>query len=164
MAIIRSTGERFVDDIKLPGQLHVAFVRSDHAHGRLIKVDVSAARRRRGVAAVYTFDDLGDYGRPAPLLVLPPPVAGLVFHARTHRPLATGKVRYVGEPIAMIVAESRYLAEDAIRDVIVDIEPLEPEGDLGTRGMIALPGDRETGFGLQARSDFFVALAWCASQ
>ena len=121
---------RFVDDVQLPGMLQVAFVRSDYAHGRLIKVDVAAARRRPGVAAVYTIDDLGDYGRPAPLLVPPPPIAGLVFHACTHTPLARGKVRYAGEPIAMIVADSRYTAEDAVRDVVVDIEPLEAVGDL----------------------------------
>ena len=116
---------RFVDDVQLPGMLHVAFVRSEHAHARLIEVDVSAARQRRGVAAVYTFADLGDYGTPAPLLVPPPPIPGLVFHPCTHRPLAKDKVRYVGEPIAMIVAESRYVAEDAVRDVVVDVEPLD---------------------------------------
>jgi len=121
---------RFVDDVQLPGLLHVAFVRSEHAHGRLIKVDGAAARRRPGVVAVYTFDDLGEYGRPAPVLVPPPPISGLVFHPRTHRPLASGKVRYVGEPIAMIVAESRYLAEDAVRDVIVDVDPLDAVVDL----------------------------------
>jgi carbon-monoxide dehydrogenase large subunit len=116
---------RFVDDVHLPGMLHAAFVRSDYAHGRLIKVDVSAARRRRGVAAVYTFADLGEYGRPAPLLVPPPPIPGLTFHPCTHRPLAQDKVRYVGEPIAIVVAESRYVAEDAVRDVVVDVDPLD---------------------------------------
>ena len=121
---------RFVDDVQLPGMLHVAFVRSDHAHARLIEVDASAARQRRGVAAVYTFADLGDYGTPAPLLVPPPPIPGLVFHPCTHRPLAKDKVRYVGEPIAMIVAESRYVAEDAVRDVVVDVEPLDAVVDL----------------------------------
>ena len=121
---------RFVDDVQVPGMLHVAFVRSDHAHGRLRKIDVSAARQRAGVKAVYTFDDLGEYGRPAPLLVPPPPIPGSIFHPRTHRPLATAKVRYVGEPIAMIVAESRYIAEDAIRDVIVDVDPIDAVVDL----------------------------------
>jgi carbon-monoxide dehydrogenase large subunit len=121
---------RFVDDVQLPGMTHVAFVRSDYAHARLRRVDASAARQRAGVIAVYTADDLGDYGRPAPLLVAPPPITDLVFHTCTHRPLASGKVRHVGEPIAMIVAESRYVAEDAIRDVIVDVEPLEAAVDL----------------------------------
>jgi carbon-monoxide dehydrogenase large subunit len=120
----------FVDDVQLPGMLHVAFVRSEHAHGRLNRVGVSAARDRAGVHAVYTADDLGDYLKPGPLLVSPPPIANLVFHACTPLPLAKGKVRYVGEPIAMIVADSRYVAEDAIRDVMVDIDPLDPVVDL----------------------------------
>jgi carbon-monoxide dehydrogenase large subunit len=110
--------------------LHVAFVRSDYAHGRIQQTDVSAARRRAGVVAVYTADELGRYSTPAPLLVPPPPIANLVFHACTHLPLAKGKVRHVGEPLAMIVAESRYVAEDAVRDVIVDIDPLEAVADL----------------------------------
>ena len=54
----------FVDDVHLPGLLHVAFLRSDHAHARLHGVDVAAARRRPGVVAVYTAADLGDYWRP----------------------------------------------------------------------------------------------------
>ena len=121
---------RFVDDIQLPGMTHVAFVRSDYAHARLNRVDCSAARERPGVIAVYTAADLGDYLKPAPLLVPPPPIKDLVFHARTHLALAKDKVRYVGEPIAMIVAESRYIAEDAVRDVIVDAEPLDAVVDL----------------------------------
>ena len=121
---------RFVDDVQVPGMLHVAFVRSDYAHGRLVNIDVAAARARDGVIAVYTADDLGDYCTPAPLLVPPPPIKDLVFHACTHLPLARGKVRHVGEPIAMVVATSRYVAEDAVRDVVVDVDPLEPVVDL----------------------------------
>ncbi len=121
---------RFVDDVQLPGMLHVAFVRSDYAHAKLKSVDCSAARERPGVVAVYAASDLGDYLKPAPLLVPPPPIKDLVFHARTHLALAKDKVRYVGEPIAMIVAESRYIAEDAIGDVIVDAEPLDAVVDL----------------------------------
>src|SRR5256885_260238 len=80
--------------------LHVAFLRSQHAHARLTSVDASAARARPGVVAVYTARDLGDYWRPGPLLVPPPPIAGLVFNPCTQVPLAKDKLRHVGEPIA----------------------------------------------------------------
>ena len=120
----------FVDDVHLPGMLHVAFVRSEHAHGRITGVDVAAARRRQGVHAVYTAADLGAYLKPGPLLVPPPPIPNLVFHTCTQLPLARDKVRHVGEPIAMIVADNRYVAEDAIRDVVVDIDPLDAVVDL----------------------------------
>lgn len=114
----------FVDDVRIDGVLHVAFLRSQHAHARLNGVDADAARRRPGVVAVYTAGDLGDYWRPGPLLVPPPPIPGLEFHACTQVPLAKHKLRHVGEPIAMVVAESRYVAEDALDDIVVDAEPL----------------------------------------
>ncbi len=120
----------FVDDVQLPGMLHVAFVRSEHAHGRITHIDVAAARARPGVHAVYTAADLGAYLKPGPVLVSPPPIPNLVFHGCTQLPLAKEKVRHVGEPIAMVVAVSRYVAEDAIRDVAVDIDPIEAVVDL----------------------------------
>ena len=120
----------FVDDVQLPGMLHVAFVRSEHAHGRITSIDVSAAKARPGVRAVYTAADLGDYLKPGPILVSPPPIPNLVFHGCTQLPLAKDKVRHVGEPVAMIVADSRYVAEDAIRDVIVEIDPIDAVVDL----------------------------------
>ena len=120
----------FVDDVQLPGMVHAAFLRSDYAHARLRSIDVTAARQRPGVVAVYTADDLGDYWQAGPLLVQPPPVPGSVFHVCTQVPLARDKVRHVGEPIVMVVAESRYLAEDALADIIVDLEPLEAAVDL----------------------------------
>ena len=120
----------FVDDVQLPGMLHVAFVRSEHAHGRLTHVDVTAARARAGVHAVYTAADLGAYLKPGPVLVSPPPIPNLVFHGCTQLPLAKDKVRHVGEPIAMIVADNRYIAEDAIRDVGVAIDPIDAVVDL----------------------------------
>jgi len=107
----------FVDDVQLEGMLHVAFLRSEHAHARVKGIDVAAARRRPGVVAVYTAADLGDYWRPGPLLVPPPPIPGLEFHACTQVPLVKDKARHVGEPIAMVVAESRYVAEDALADI-----------------------------------------------
>lgn len=120
----------FVDDVQLPGMLHVAFKRSDVAHGYLRGVDVSAARERPGVVAVYTAEDLGAYWQPGPLLLPPPPIPGTVFHPRTQVPLAKDKVRHVGEPIAVIVAESRYIAEDAAEDIWPDIESLPAVIDL----------------------------------
>ena len=114
----------FVDDVNLPGMLHCAFVRSQHAHARLGKIDASQALARPGVHAVYTAEDLGDYWCHGPLLVSPPPIERCVFNERTQVPLAKDKVRYVGEPVVLIVAESRYIAEDAIADVDIDYEAL----------------------------------------
>ncbi|MEO7402498.1 MAG: xanthine dehydrogenase family protein molybdopterin-binding subunit [Burkholderiales bacterium] len=120
----------FVDDVELPGLLHAAFLRSPHAHARLTKVDVTAAKARAGVIAVYTAHDLGDYWKPGPLLVPPPPVEGCIYNERTQVPLAKDKVRHVGEPIAVVIAESRYIAEDALADIVVDYEPLPVVVDL----------------------------------
>ncbi len=114
----------FVDDVQLPGMVHAAFLRSDHAHARIKSVDAAAARRRSGVLAVYTAEDLGAYWQHGPLLVPPPPVPGMIFHACTQVPLARDKVRHVGEPVAMVVADTRYIAEDALADIVVDFEPL----------------------------------------
>jgi carbon-monoxide dehydrogenase large subunit len=120
----------FVDDVELPGMLHAAFLRSSYAHARIESIDTSAALQREGVVAVYTAADLGDYWKPGPLLVQPPPVEGRVFNERTQVPLAKDKVRFVGEPIAVVIAESRYLAEDALADIVVDFEPLPVVADL----------------------------------
>ncbi len=121
----------FVDDVKLPGMLYAAFVRSTYAHGRILSIDTSAARERPGVVAVYTAADLGDYWQPGPLLVQPPPtIERLIFNQRTQVPLAKDKVKHVGEPIVLIIAESHYIAEDAAAEVWVDIEPLEPVVDI----------------------------------
>ncbi|MBX7234165.1 MAG: xanthine dehydrogenase family protein molybdopterin-binding subunit [Caldilineales bacterium] len=120
----------FTDDVHLPGMLHVAFKRSDYAHARILSIDASFAKQRPGVIAVYEAADLGDYWEPGPLLVSPPPIDGIVFSKRTHTPLARDKVRYVGEPIVMVVAESRYIAEDAVEDIFVEMAPLPPVVDM----------------------------------
>jgi carbon-monoxide dehydrogenase large subunit len=120
----------FIDDVELPGLLHAAFLRSQIAHGRVRHVDVSAARRREGVVAVYTADDLGAYWQPGPLLVPPPPIEGITFNQRTQVPLAKDKARHAGEPLALVIAESRHLAEDALADIVVDLEPLPAVVDL----------------------------------
>lgn len=120
----------FVDDVELPGMLHAAFLRSQVAHARIKRIDVSAAIQRAGVVAVYTAHDLGTYWQPGPLLVPPPPIANIVFNQRTQVPVAKDKIRHVGEPIAVVIAESRYIAEDALADIIVDLEPLPAVVDL----------------------------------
>jgi carbon-monoxide dehydrogenase large subunit len=114
----------FVDDVHLPQMAHVAFVRSPYAHAQLGEIDASAALEREGVIGVYAADDLGDYWQHGPLLVSPPPIKNILFHERTQVPLARDKVRHVGEIVAVVVAESRYIAEDAVNDVFVDYEPL----------------------------------------
>ncbi|RMH02326.1 MAG: xanthine dehydrogenase family protein molybdopterin-binding subunit [Chloroflexi bacterium] len=120
----------FTDDVQLPNMVHAAFLRSPHAHARIVSIDVSGALAREGVVAVFTADSLGDYWQPGPLLVSPPPIKDIVFNQRTQVPLAKGKVRFVGEPVVMVVAESRYVAEDALDDIWVEYEPLPPVVDM----------------------------------
>lgn len=122
----------YVDDVDLPNMLHVAFVRSPYAHAKINGIDVSQALQREGVVAIYTADDLGDYWKPGPLLVSPPPVKDIVFNEKTQVPLARSgdKVKFAGEPIVMVLAESRYIAEDALADIQIDYEPLEAVVDM----------------------------------
>ena len=120
----------FVDDVELPGMLYAAFLRSNVAHARIRSIDVTAARAREGVVAVYTAADLGDYWAPGPLLVPPPPIANITFNQRTQVPLAKDKIRHVGEPLAVVLAQSRYLAEDALADIAVDLDTLPAVVDL----------------------------------
>jgi len=117
----------FVDDVVVPGMLHAAFVRSDLARARITGLDVEAARALPGVAAVLTAADLNPIvGSMQPTMFQgdrpPAPCAPL-------RPLADGDVRFVGDPIALVIAESRYVAEDAAELVVVDYEPLPPVVD-----------------------------------
>ena len=115
---------RYVDDIKLPGMLHAAFVRSPLAHGLVLSVDVSAARALPGVVAVLTGADLEAITVPAPDPML------AMFGAAGPTPeftlLATDKVRFVGDPVAIVIAESRYLAEDGCELVEVEYDDLPP--------------------------------------
>ena len=108
----------FVDDRQAGNLLHVAFRRSDHAHARILRVDCTAARALPGVIAVLTAQDL-DVVRP---LVATSRMKG--YYATPILPLARHKVRYVGEPIVGVVAESRYVAEDATALIEIDFEPL----------------------------------------
>lgn len=115
----------YTDDMKLPGMLHAAFVRSDFPAGRIVRIDVEKARARPGVAAVYTVADLkGEVGRAPCTAILP----GMNDVARPV--LAEERVHFVGEPIAVVVAEDRYVARDAALDVEVDVEPAPAVVDL----------------------------------
>src|SRR4030081_4056846 len=83
-----------IDDIELPGLLHATFVRSPHAHARIRGIDTAAARAVPGVIAVYTAADLGDYWKPGPRLIPPPPIEGIVFNQRCQVPLAKDQGRH----------------------------------------------------------------------
>jgi carbon-monoxide dehydrogenase large subunit len=117
--LLRGLGS-YVDDIDPPGVLHAAILRSPYGHARFGAIDTTAARALPGVHAVYTAEDLGDFNQPAPLVVPHPNLT----HGRTQRPLAEDKVCFIGEAVAMVVAEDRYIAEDAVGLIEVDWEPL----------------------------------------
>ena len=115
------TGDgRFLDDLRRGGQLTARIVRSEVAHGQIVAVHAEAARRRPDVAAVITAADIPDIR--IPVRMMPSDEAVPV----TQPPLARERVRYVGEPVAVVLAGDAYTAEDAADDVRVEIEPLEP--------------------------------------
>ncbi len=111
---------RFVDDVRLPGMLHAAFVRSTVPHGRITGINAAHALALPGVVAVLTAADLAAVC--APLRQAGPP--GL--RTPEFRVLATDRARFVGDPVAVVVAESRYVAEDACDLVVIGIDPLPP--------------------------------------
>jgi aerobic carbon-monoxide dehydrogenase large subunit len=112
---------RYVADVRRPDMLHAAVVRSRYGHARITGLRADAALRLPGVEAVLTFADFATTAKPIPMRLQPLPSLG----AFLQYPLAQDTVRYVGEPIAVVVATSRYLAEDAAELVEVDYEPLE---------------------------------------
>ena len=126
--LLRGAG-RFVDDLDLPGALDVAFLRSPEAHARIAALDTSAARTAAGVVAVYDGASVADRIRPllnAEELRVPPGIAELepVNKLQPAPILATDEVSYVGQAIVMVVAESRYLAEDAVELIDIELDPL----------------------------------------
>lgn len=126
------TGQgRYVADIVLPGMLHAVFVRSDYAHARLVKVDVSAALEAPGVVAVITGEEMKTQCRSMRQPVLLP---NLPAKYPTYYGLAVDKVKFHGDPIAMIIARDKYQAVDAAELVVVDYEELpvvlDPEAAL----------------------------------
>src|SRR5947207_5157849 len=104
----------YVDDVRLPGTLHVAFVRSPHAHARILRIDVAAALRVPGVKRIFTGAEIATALKPMGLPFRPEVFPRSVFKQCRWPCLAVGKVRYVGEPVAAVLADSRYLAEDAV--------------------------------------------------
>src|SRR5581483_3873321 len=122
------TGEgKYTDDIVVPGELHLAIVRSPYAHARITSVDVSAARALPGIVAAYSGADLqGEWGGPMPCAwVVTPDMKN-----PPHYPLAIGTVNHVGDPVAVVVGEDPYGVKDAAEAVVVEYEPLDPVVDL----------------------------------
>ncbi|MBV8951474.1 MAG: xanthine dehydrogenase family protein molybdopterin-binding subunit, partial [Actinobacteria bacterium] len=125
---------RYFDDLQLPGLAHLAFVRSTIAHARVTEVDVSEARTMPGVVAAYAAADLGM--APVHGFVMMPPVFN-------RAPLASEVVRFVGDIVAVVVAETRAQAVDAAEAVMVDYDPLptvvDPEAALGPDAPLLFP-------------------------
>jgi carbon-monoxide dehydrogenase large subunit len=115
---------RYVDDVVLPGMLHAAFVRSDLPRARIASIDVSEVAALDGVRAVFTAPDLDPLiaGSLLPTMF----VGGRLGQSAPVRGLASGDVRFVGDPVAIVVADSRYIAEDAGELIAIDYEPLSP--------------------------------------
>lgn len=113
--LLRGKG-RYIADMRLPGMLHAAFVRSPYAHARILDVDTSAARQVPGVVAIYSAMDV-EFA-PLPLL-FPHPALTVV----TQQPFSR-EVAHMGEPVAMVIADSRYHAEDACEQIDVSYEPM----------------------------------------
>ena len=106
----------YVDDIKIAGMQHLAFKRSDIAHGRIRSIDTSAAEALEGVEAVFTGAQIAGFLAPMPI--------GTPFPSPEHRAVAVDTVRFVGDPVAVVVACDRYVARDAADAIVVDYEPL----------------------------------------
>ena len=132
----------FIDDVKLPGMLYATVLRSPHAHARIKAVDVSEALKLTGVAGVLTFADLPAGVKPIPLRMYQ--LQGLDRFLQY--PLARGKVGYVGEPVALVAAVDRYVAEDGADAIEVEYEPLEvvPDIEAALRGDVIIHEEQGT--------------------
>src|SRR3989449_793033 len=134
---------RFVDDVTLPGLLQAAFLRSPHAHARIVAIRTERAKKMPGVVAVFTHADLARWMKPLPLFGAPPPglAAAVKFDIRQapQYALARQRVRHVGEIVAMVVADDRGRAEDAVEAIEVQWAPLPPAVDMLTAGEAGAP-------------------------
>jgi len=121
------TGQaRYTDDVRPEGAAHVAFLRSPHAHARIAKMDVAAARAAPGVVAVYTGADVAADGvGEIPFTRMHKRQDGSPIVAPPRMPITGEVARFVGDAVAMVVAESRHQARDAAELIEVDWEPLE---------------------------------------
>ena len=136
----------FVDDINLPGMLHVAVLRSIHAHALINSVDTAAARSSPGVALVLTSKDIAGVLRDVPSGdgIYDDKVEHI--EAPQHPVLARNKVCYVGQPVAMVAAETSYQARDALELIQVDYEMLPPVVDtINAANELGIPIHEETG-------------------
>ncbi|HXF98571.1 MAG TPA: xanthine dehydrogenase family protein molybdopterin-binding subunit [Gaiellaceae bacterium] len=138
-ALLRGRG-RFLDDLDpFPDARHAAVVRSPYAHARILRVDAARALELPGVVGVLTGEDVAALSRPFPAGIDSP----VPYYAAAH-----GTARYVGEPVAVVVARDRYLAEDAAELVEVEYEPLEPVLDaLAAADTAACISDRAFAYG-----------------
>src|SRR5687768_12292334 len=121
--LLRGRG-RYHEDVNLPGQAHMVVVRSIHAHARIRGIDAAEARAMPGVCAVFTAADLGDELGTMKMTVKRKRPDGSPMFAPPHRGLTQERARYVGDPIALVVADTRAQAEDAAERVRIDYEPL----------------------------------------
>ena len=120
--LLRGLGD-YTDDVSLPGQAYMAMVRSSVAHGKIRVIDTEAARKMPGVLAIYRSTDLKGYGTLKCIVGLPNR-DGTPLRKPRREALAVDKVRYVGDPVACVIAETLAQAKDAAEAVTVDIEPL----------------------------------------
>jgi 2-furoyl-CoA dehydrogenase large subunit len=133
--LLKGRGQ-FIDDLPVKtGTLHAAFLRSPHAHAEIVSIDTSAARARPGVRAVVTGQDVAALTDPL--------IVGFAT-AMEYRGIAVDRVRYVGEPVAVVCATDRYLAEDALDDIRVEYRPLpaivDPVAAAGPNAPVLHPG------------------------
>jgi carbon-monoxide dehydrogenase large subunit len=123
-ALLAGAG-RFTDDVRVEGEAHLAFLRSPYAHARIVSIDTDAARAMPGVLAVYTGAELADAGvKPIPSIDVFKRADGKVLVTPARRALAHERVRFVGEAVAAVVAETREAARDACEALMVDFDEL----------------------------------------